>query len=440
MNSNIKTNRDISVFWFRRDLRLEDNTGLVQALRSGFPVLPVFIFDTNILDELPADDPRVSFIYKQLQQIHGKLAAEESGLQVFKGEPVAVWKDLLSRYRIKEVYVNKDYEPYAMDRDRAVAELLEGHGTRFHPFKDQVIFEEGEVLKQDGNPYTVFTPYKRKWLKTFRERSSLSVTGELEKGFLPGYGSFPSLEAMGFQHSAIHVRPYDLSRIRDYPQVRDLPAAEATSHLSPHLRFGTISIRKVINGLAPTDEVFLSELIWREFFMQILFHFPKVVNQNFHPKYNGIHWKNDPGDFRRWCGGRTGYPMVDAGMRQLNETGTMHNRVRMVTASFLCKHLLVDWRMGEAYFASRLLDYELSSNNGNWQWAAGTGCDAAPYFRIFNPAEQQKRFDPDQEYVRNWIPEYGTPDYPDPMIDHKFARERALSAYKKGFESYLPEG
>ena len=440
MNSELKKERDISVFWFRRDLRLEDNTGLVEALRSGFPVLPVFIFDTNILEELPADDPRVTFIYRQLQKIHGKLAAAGSSLRVFRGDPVQVWKHMLSRYRIKEVYVNKDYEPYAMDRDRAVADLLEGHGIRFRPFKDQVIFEEGEVLKQDGSPYTVFTPYKRKWLETFRERPSLSVTGEAGTGFLPGSGSLPGLEAMGFKPSAIHVRPYDLSRIRDYPQVRDLPAEDATSHLSPHLRFGTISIRKIIAGLAPSDEVFLSELIWREFFMQILFHFPRVVNQNFQPKYNGIHWKNDPVDYRRWCEGRTGYPMVDAGMRQLNATGTMHNRVRMVTASFLCKHLLVDWRMGEAYFASRLLDYELSSNNGNWQWAAGTGCDAAPYFRIFNPAEQQKRFDPELEYVRKWIPEYGTPDYPDPMIDHKFARERTLSAYKKGIESYLPGG
>ena len=323
---------------------------------------------------------------------------------------------------------------------RAVAKLLESRGIRFRSFKDQVIFEEVEVLKQDGSPYTVFTPYKRKWLETFRQRPSLSATGEAGKGFLSGSGSLPRLEALGFEHSALQVRPFDLSSLHDYPADRDLPAADATSHLSPHLRFGTVSIRKVIAGLAPSDEVFLSELIWREFFMQILFHFPKVVNQNFHAKYNGIEWKNDQGDFQRWCEGNTGFPMVDAGMRQLNATGSMHNRVRMVTASFLCKHLLVDWRMGEAYFASKLLDYELSSNNGNWQWAAGTGCDAAPYFRVFNPSEQLKRFDPDQEYVRSWVPEYGTPAYPEPMIDHKFARDRALAVYKKGIGSYLPEG
>lgn len=440
MNSELNQERDISVFWFRRDLRLEDNTALAQALHSGFPVLPVFIFDTNILDELPVDDARVTFIYRQLQQIHRQLAALGSGLQVYKGDPLEIWSDLLASYSVKEVYVNKDYEPYALDRDRNVAELLERRGIRYCPFKDQVIFEEGEVLKQDGSPYTVFTPYKRKWLETFRQGSSLSVTGEADKGFRPGSGSFPRLEDLGFQSSALHVRPYDLSRIQDYPKVRDLPAADATSHLSPHLRFGTISIRKIIAGLGPSDEVFLSELIWREFFMQILFHFPKVVNQNFHPKYNGIKWNNDKGDFQAWCEGRTGYPMVDAGMRQLKATGTMHNRVRMVTASFLCKHLLVDWRLGEAYFASRLLDYELSSNNGNWQWAAGTGCDAAPYFRVFNPTEQLKRFDPDQEYVRRWVPEYGTPAYPDPMIEHRFARERALSAYKEGIRNYLPEG
>jgi deoxyribodipyrimidine photo-lyase len=440
MNSELNKERDISVFWFRRDLRLEDNTGLDQALHSGFHVLPVFIFDTNILEELPADDPRVSFIYRQLQQIHGKLASVASGLRVFKGEPLEVWKDLLDRYSIKEVYVNRDYEPYALNRDRTVEELLKCRGIRFRSFKDQVIFEEGEVLKQDGSPYTVFTPYKRKWMETFRERFSLTVTGEAETGFLSGSGSFPRLEALGFKLSAMQVRPYDLSSLHDYPAVRDLPAADATSHLSPHLRFGTVSIRKVIAGLAHSDDVFLSELIWREFFMQILFHFPEVVNQNFQTKYNGIEWKNDQGDFQRWCEGNTGFPMVDAGMRQLNALGSMHNRVRMVTASFLCKHLLVDWRMGEAYFASKLLDYELSSNNGNWQWAAGTGCDAAPYFRVFNPSEQLKRFDPDQEYVRSWVPEYGTPAYPEPMIDHKFARDRALAVYKKGIGSYLPEG
>ncbi len=428
----------ISVFWFRRDLRLEDNTALAKALESGFPVLPIFIFDTQIIDELAPDDARVSFIYRLLEKIHGQLLARNSALQVFRGDPLSVWKELPDSYEIQGVFVNKDYEPYALQRDREVAELLESRRIAFHRFKDQVIFEEGEVLKDDGKPYTVFTPYKRKWLERFRGIASPPLRGEPGGGFLQGYRSFPQLEALGFKVSTIAVLPYDLSRLKDYPLLRDLPAPNATSQLSPHLRFGTISIRKLIAGLGPSDEVFLSELIWREFFMQILFHFPRVVSQNFKPKYNGIAWKNNEDDFMRWSRGETGYPMVDAGMRQLNKTGYMHNRVRMVTAGFLCKHLLIDWRMGEAYFAGKLLDYELSSNNGNWQWAAGTGCDAAPYFRVFNPMEQLRKFDSKQEYVKRWIPEYGTREYPAPMIDHKFARKRALEAYRKGMDAYLP--
>jgi len=428
----------ISVFWFRRDLRLEDNTALTKALSSGYPVLPVFIFDTQIIDELPADDARISFIYKQLEKIHLQLVQLGSSLHIFKGSPLVVWKELLSRYEISSVYVNKDYEPYALERDRQLGDLLKSSGIAFHRFKDQVIFEEGEILKNDGKPYTVFTPYKRKWLERFRAETIQSAN-EPRNGFLKSSGFIPPIEALGFAHSSIQVLPYDLSRVGDYPSLRNFPGPDATSYLSPHLRFGTISIRKLIAGLAPSDEVFLSELIWREFFMQILFHFPEVVTQNFKPKYNGIAWRNNEDDFDRWCRGETGYPMVDAGMRQLNESGYMHNRVRMVTAGFLCKHLLIDWRMGEAYFASKLLDYELSSNNGNWQWAAGTGCDAAPYFRIFNPVEQLKKFDPDLEYVRRWIPEYGAPGYVSPMIDHKFARGRALEVYREGFRNFLPE-
>ncbi len=430
----------ISVFWFRRDLRLEDNTALTMALNSGFPVLPVFIFDKQITDELPVDDARVSFIYRQLEKIHRQLAALGSSLHVFKGEPLVVWRELLSRNEIDAVYVNKDYEPYALERDRELGQLLESRGIGFHRFKDQVIFEEGEVVKSDGQPYTVFTPYKRKWLEKFLDGFSPEAGGKAGIGFIHGSGSFPQIESFGFKSSHIHVLPYDLSRVEHYPTLRNFPGPDATSYLSPHLRFGTISIRQVIAALAPSDEVFLSELIWREFFMQILFHFPEVVTQNFKPKYNGISWRNDVDDFDHWCRGETGYPMVDAGMRQLNQSGYMHNRVRMVTASFLCKHLLIDWRWGEAYFAQKLLDYELSSNNGNWQWAAGTGCDAAPYFRIFNPQEQLKKFDPELEYVRRWIPEYGTPAYASPMVDHSFARMRTLETYREGFRNYLPEG
>lgn len=438
MNKATHPGKKITIFWFRRDLRLEDNRALAKAVRSGFPVLPLFIFDEQIIDELPVDDARISFIYEQLEKIQGQLAARNSSLHLLRGEPLAVWKKLVDSYDIDAVYVNKDYEPYAMNRDREVGVFLESRGIRFYRFKDQVIFEEDEIVKNDGKPYSVFTPYKRKWLERFGGGAKLEVAGEVEGGFLQSSGFFPKIEALGFKSSHLRVAPYDLSRLKDYPLLRDLPGADGTSHLSPHLRFGTVSIRKVASGLGPSDEIFLSELIWREFFMQILFHFPKVVNQNFNPKYDGISWSNNEDDFRHWCRGETGYPMVDAGMRQLNETGYMHNRVRMVTASFLCKHLLTDWRMGEAYFAGKLLDYELSSNNGNWQWAAGTGCDAAPYFRVFNPTEQMKKFDRDLEYIKKWIPEYGTSQYTEPMIDHRYARNRAIETYRKGIQQYLP--
>ena len=437
--------REIALFWFRRDLRLEDNTALMAALSSGYPVLPIFIFDSHILDELPEDDPRVGFIYKHLHKIHLFLLSQNSSLHISKGDPLKVWKSLLSSYQVKAVFVNKDYEPYARQRDREVHKLCQDRGIVFQQFKDQVIFEKSEIVKKDGSPYTVFTPYKNKWLEEFRLRASSILPGKDPGSVGKGEGSyfqnvkaFPSLESLGFIPSRVQVRPYDLSYLEQYAELRNKPGADATSYLSPHLRFGTLSIRKLISTLGPVDEIFLSELIWREFFMQILFHFPRVIDQSFKQKYQGIHWRNDPEDFELWCQGLTGYPMVDAGMRQLNSSGYMHNRVRMVTASFLCKHLLIDWRWGEAYFARKLLDYELSSNNGNWQWAAGTGCDAAPYFRVFNPMEQQKKFDADLSYVKKWIPEFGTSDYPDPMIEHKFARERALSVYKEGLANYLP--
>jgi deoxyribodipyrimidine photo-lyase len=345
---------------------------------------------------------------------------------------VKVWESLLDEHDISAIYLNRDYEPYARERDRQVRELLESRQVRMYEYKDQVIFEKDEVLTKDGKPYTVFTPYKKRWLEQFNEE-------KFEPEDIPEKGSFvsmdvpfPSLKEIGFTPSPIRVPPYNLNAVDRYDQVRDYPAADATSHLSPHLRFGTIGIRALISNLAPGHDTFLSELIWREFFMQILYHFPRVVSSNFHPKYDGIQWRNNEEEFRRWSQGETGYPLVDAGMRQLNETGFMHNRVRMVTASFLCKHLLIDWRWGEAYFAEKLLDYELSSNNGNWQWAAGTGCDAAPYFRIFNPHEQLKKFDKQKEYVQRWVPELNKTGYPAPIVEHGFARIRALETYKKG--------
>lgn len=421
---------EISIFWFRRDLRLEDNIALHKATSTSTNVLPIFIFDTHILNELPKDDPRVNFIYNNLHHIDQTLKANNSSLLCLKGSPIEVWKKLLKTYSIKSVFVNKDYEPYAINRDLEIKKLLNEHGIEFFSFKDQVIHEENEVLKKDGTPYTVFTPYKNKWLEIYKTKSP---TNHLSyKSLIQETRPLPTIEALGLKKSVIKVQNYNLSQVHAYHEKRDYPYLDATSFLSPHLRFGTVSIRTIIEKLGTRNQMFLSELIWREFFMQILFHFPKVVTQNFKSKYNNIKWLNNEQDFKKWCHGKTGYPMVDAGMRQLNQTGYMHNRVRMITAGFLCKHLLIDWKLGEAYFAKKLLDYELSSNNGNWQWAAGTGCDAAPYFRIFNPIEQQKKYDKNGAYITKWIPELGTHDYPEPIIEHKYARNRALKTYKVG--------
>lgn len=419
-----------TIFWFRRDLRFEDNTGLLKALSSSNSVLPIFIFDLNIIKELPVDDARVNFIYNNLRFLHQLLLSHGSSMLVFYGEPISVWRKLIIDYDVEGVYVNKDYEPYALERDAGVKELLQHHNIGFYQFKDQVIFEEDEIVKDDGLPYHVFTPYKRKWLSRF----SNPILGETVdfKSFYKFKSDFPLLKEIGFKPSTIRVLDPDLSTADHYERNRDFPGKDGTSRLGPHLRFGTVSIRKVINQLKPVHEVFLSELIWREFFMQILYHYPRVVHENFKTKYNGIQWVNNTADFEKWCEGKTGYPLVDAGMRELNATGFMHNRVRMITAGFLCKHLLIDWRWGESYFALKLLDYELSSNNGNWQWAAGTGCDAAPYFRIFNPESQLKKFDKEFNYVNKWIPELGQGTYPEPMIEHKYARNRALETYKKG--------
>lgn len=421
-----------AVFWFRRDLRLKDNIGLLHALAENDSVLAIFIFDELIISELPSDDPRISFIYENLLSLDLELRKYGSGLLILKGKPMTIWKKIINEYSFEKVYANKDYEPYARDRDSKVASLLQQKKIDFHLSKDQVIFEGGEILKDNGEPYHIFTPYKNKWLKQYvpvKEDKAENFNCFLKHSF-----DLPSLEELGFSHSKIKVDDFDLSHVADYGAERDFPSKNAGTRLGPHLRFGTVSIRELTLKMYSSSEVLLSELIWREFFMQILFHYPKVVYQNFKSKYDGIVWRNDEDDFEKWCSGNTGYPMVDAGMRELNSTGYMHNRTRMITAGFLCKHLLIDWRWGEAYFASKLLDFELSSNNGNWQWAAGTGCDAAPYFRIFNPHTQLKKFDKDLRYVKRWLPEYGTPEYKEPVVDHKAARERALNAYRAGLE------
>ena len=421
----------VSVFWFRRDLRLDDNRGLFEALNSPFPVLPIFIFDSEITDELDKDDARITFIYDSLNKMSIQLGVRSSSIYCTKGDPIAVWRELLNKYNVKSVYANEDYEPYAIKRDQEVAQLLHQKDIQFNLFKDQVIFAKGEVLKGDKTPYTVFTPYKNKWLELFATESLQDYTSHSNSNFLKGEIPFPEISDLGFTRSTIKVLNYKLDQLDDYETARNFPAKNQTSYLSPHLRFGTVSVRKVILNIID-NKTFVSELIWREFFMQILYHFPKVVGNNFKRKYDGVQWRNNPQEFETWKNGQTGYPIVDAGMRELNTTGYMHNRVRMVVAGFLCKHLLIDWRWGEAYFAKQLLDFELSSNNGNWQWSAGTGCDSAPYFRIFNPTEQVKKFDAERTYLKKWIPELDTFDYPAPMVDHKVARARALEAYKKG--------
>ena len=426
------SSKRIAICWLRRDLRLEDNTALHHALESGVPVLPLFIFDDNILQELPRNDARVSFIHHTLNHLHQQLQQLGSSLLCLQGDPLTVWQQVLKTYAVAEVYANRDYEPYALQRDAQIAQLLQQQHIAWHTYKDHVIFEANEVLTDRGLPYTIYTPYKNKWLHQFNATSVAPLKYTPFSNLHPIQLSFPTLASIGFEASSIAVRNYSLQQLNGYAESRDIPAIDSTSYLSPHLRFGTVSIRQVIAQLQPHHEVFLSELVWREFFQQILVHFPRVVFENFKPQYNGVQWRNNKEEFQRWCEGTTGYPMVDAGMRQLNVTGYMHNRVRMIAAGFLCKHLLIDWRWGEAYFAQKLLDYELASNNGNWQWSAGTGCDAAPYFRIFNPTTQLKKFDPDFTYIKQWITEFGTDAYPTPMVDHKVARERALVTYKAG--------
>ena len=422
----------VNVFWFRRDIRISDNTALRAALKGDLPVLILFIFDESILDELLMDDPRVNFIYDELHKINESLKSLDSSILVKKGEPILEWKKLISEYEINCVFSNRDYEPYALQRDNEIKLFLKESGIQWQDFKDQVIYEKNDILKKNGEPYTVFTPYKNRWLENF---SLVEIEKMNFDNLLKSTNTFPSKEALGVVINDIKVLPFTLNATSLYASQRDYPFKNIGSYLGPHLRFGTISIREIIISLEDKSEVFISELIWREFFMQILCHFPKVVSNNFRSKYDGINWRNNQDEFQKWKDGKTGYPLVDAGMRELNKTGYMHNRVRMVTAGFLCKHLLIDWKWGEAYFAEKLLDYELSSNNGNWQWAAGTGCDAAPYFRVFNPKLQLEKFDKNCDYVNKWVPEYGTSLYADPIVEHSFARNRAIETYKTGILS-----
>ena len=429
----------ISIFWFRRDLRLKDNHGLYRALESGKKVLPIFIFDEDILDLLEnKSDKRVDFIVQALQTLNSFLKSKNKGIKIFKGKPLEIYKKLTEKYEIETVYCNEDYEPYAIKRDQEIADFLASKNIAFHQFKDQVIFHKDEIVKADKKPYTVYTPYSKLWLNEFQK---VDLQGFPSEKKLDNLLEIPfeefKIEDIGFQKTdlAFEVPEADLHIIKTYEETRNFPAVKGTTQLGVHLRFGTISVRKLAKIAKENNLTFLKELIWREFFMQILYHFPKVVNHSFKSKYDAIPWENNPEFLEKWKAGKTGFPIVDAGMRELNATGFMHNRVRMITASFLIKHLLTDWRIGEAYFAEKLMDYDLSANNGNWQWCASSGCDAAPYFRIFNPDEQQKKFDPDFKYIKKWIPEFGTKYYPKPIVEHKKAREKVLKVYKEALDN-----
>ena len=429
------TSVPLNIFWFRRDLRLHDNRGFFHALKEGGNVLPVFIFDTEILGRLEnKSDARVEFIHSQLSVLKNELEKYGGSLKIIFGTPELAFKRVTDKYKITAVYTNRDYEPYAKERDEKISKQLAENGIAFHTFKDHVIFEKDEVMKSDGKPYTIFTPYSVRWKAALQNVPIEHYSSDKLLDRLSKIAPFhtPSLEEITFTKSDIEVLKPRLNEdvLRNYHNTRNIPSIAGTSNLSVHLRFGTVSIREMVALAKQTNEQFLNELIWREFFQMILWHFPQVVNNAFKKNYDGIKWTNNEVHFQSWCEGKTGYPLVDAGMRELNATGLMHNRVRMVVASFLTKHLLIDWRWGEAYFAEKLLDFELASNNGNWQWAAGCGCDAAPYFRVFNPIEQQKKFDPDFTYIKKWVPEFGTYNYPKPIVEHVFARERVLKAYK----------
>ena len=426
----------VNLFWFRRDLRLDDNAGLYYALKKGIPVLPIFIFDQNILNKLEdKKDARVEFIHHAILNLNEQLKQLGSSIKVFHSTPEKTFKELSKEYVINVVYANHDYEPYANERDNDIKELLLKNTIEFKTYKDQCIFEKDEVIKDDGKPYTVFTPYSRKWKLRLTDFHVKPYPNK--KYFINFFKTkpfdVPTLKDLGFEKSGLEFPPTTISKsiVTNYKEQRDFPAIKGISKLSVHLRFGTVSIRALAKQALLLNETWLNELIWRDFYMMILHHFPHVAKNSFKPQYDRIEWRNNENEFNAWCEGKTGFPIVDAGMRELNTTGFMHNRVRMIVASFLVKDLLIDWRWGEAYFAKKLLDFDLSANNGGWQWAAGSGCDAAPYFRVFNPTEQTKKFDPKYEYIKKWVPEFNTPTYAKPIVDHSLARTRVLAVYKE---------
>ncbi len=423
------------IFWFRRDLRLDDNHALFKALKSGYDVLPIFIFDSNITNKLNQNDHRLNYINNVLDGLNKRLSENKKKIYIYKGDPIDVISKLIIKLKIKELYLNKDYEPYARDRDDKIEKLCVANNVSYNSFKDHVIFEEDQIVKKDGTPYVVYTPYSRKWIEKFQLNQVDSYPSELNlDGFVDSDKIREVNYLMDFEKNIINPKTYKLDKdlIDKYEETRNFPALDSTSRIGVNLRFGTVSTRKIVKTSSErSNNTFLKELIWREFFIQILWHFPNTTEKSFKDKYERMEWRNNMDDFKLWCDGKTGYPIVDAGMNQLNKTGFMHNRLRMVVGSFLCKHLLIDWRLGEKYFADKLFDYEQASNVGNWQWVAGCGVDAAPYFRIFNPEEQQKKFDKELQFIKKWIPNYDKDNYINKIVDHKFARERCLNTYKK---------
>lgn len=430
----------VTLFWFRRDLRLNDNAGLYHALKNHSDVLPMFIFDQAILDSLPSKDLRVVFIHQTISELKAQLQQKGSDLLVQHGQPLSVYKKLLKNYKIQAVYANHDYEPSAVRRDEEIKKFCEANQIQFLTYKDQCIFEKKEIVTDQQKSYTVFTPYKKKWLNSlspFYLKPYPNEKYEASYFKVKSPSKMISLKEMNFedQNFQFPEKKVSFKMLSDYVEKRDFPYLEnATSHLGIHFRFGTISVRKAVKETLQKSPAWVSELIWRDFFMQVLWNFPQVEKTSFKPQFEKVAWRINPEEFKRWCEGKTGYPMVDAGMRELNQTGHMHNRVRMVVASFLTKHLFMHWSLGERYFAEKLLDYDMAANNGNWQWAAGTGCDAAPYFRIFNPTSQFEKFDPEAKYVKKWVPEFGTEKYTKPMVEHTFARDRALENFKKALK------
>lgn len=440
--------KDIAIHWMRRDMRLHDNRTLLAALDSGLPVLVAFLFDQEILDRLDnARDRRVTFIHREALSLKAELHKAGGDLLMDHGNPTTVWANWIKQLsenglNVREVHVGRDYEPYAQERDRKLSNWFNQQGIAFKGTKDSVIFEKNEVTKDDGKPYTVFTPYSKKWRKALQasDYASANSAERLSQQPLVGvdemaHKQVPTLEEMGFENvweEGVLIPPsvVEDQLLKSYGDQRDFPSVAGTSRLSVHLRFGTVSIREALRQGLATSEKWTTELIWRDFYQTIVYHFPHSATDSFRPAYDAIPWLNNEEQFEAWCQGKTGYPLVDAGMRELAQTGFMHNRVRMVVASFLCKHLLIDWRWGERFFARHLLDFDLASNAGGWQWAAGSGCDAAPYFRVFNPTSQLQKFDKDLIYVRKWVPEYGTSLYPEPIVDHAMARVRAIETYR----------